>query len=275
MAELADVENALVCTLAQAVYPNGTAASSATGTPVRIYRGWPLPAPLDADLKAGVVNISVFPLDQERNLTKNPLDWIELPQPPVYLAIGVSGDLATVSGRVTCPLNAGLTVKGIPYIYPLQATDTPASVATALAAMIPGATSSGADIVLPPGSNAVATVGAVGNIVQEIRRQQKSFRISLWCPSPATRDALAAVADSALANLSFVNLPDGTSGRIRYERTQTMDGVQKSGLYRRDLVYTVEYSTTNVTIAAAVISLGINVSGGTDLDGPPLTTVNV
>ena len=38
-----DVEQALACTIAQAIYPDGTAAASATGTPARISRGWPAP----------------------------------------------------------------------------------------------------------------------------------------------------------------------------------------------------------------------------------------
>ena len=66
MADLSQVEDLLVATIAQAVYPDGTAAESATDTPARIYRGWPQPTPLDDDLKNGTVNISVFPLDQER-----------------------------------------------------------------------------------------------------------------------------------------------------------------------------------------------------------------
>lgn len=260
MAELHEVEDLLVATIAQAVYPDGIAAASATGTPARIYRGWPQPAPLDADLKDGMVNISVFPLDQERNVTRHPTDWQELPQPPVHLTLDVSGNTVTVGGRVTCPLNAAILVNGKAYVHPLQATDTPTGVATALAVIIGGATSHGPVVTIPGGGRIEARVGAVGNLVREVRRQVRSFRISLWCPSPSVRDALAEVVDAALAPLTFLNLPDGTAGRIRYERSQVIDDLQKARCYRRDFVYSVEYSTTNVTTAAAVITPAVHIN---------------
>lgn len=249
-----EVEDLLVAAIAQAVYPDGTAAASATGTPARIYRGWPLPSPLDDDLKNGMVNISVFPLDQERNVTRHPQDWQELPQPPVHLTLTVSGNTVTVGGRVTCPLNAAILIDGKAFVYPLQATDTPTSVATGLATLIGSATNNGPVVTIPGGGRIEARTGTVGNIVRDVRRQAKGFRISLWCPTPAIRDATAEVVDAALAPLTFLNLPDGAAGRIRYERTQSLDGLQKARCYRRDFVYSVEFSTTQVTTAAAVIS---------------------
>ena len=259
MAELYEIENVLTSTIAQVVYPDGTAASSATGTPVRIHRGWPEPEALNADLKAKFARVSVFPLDIERNLTRNPLDWIEVPQPPVFLTLTVAGNTVTVGGRVTCPLNAAIKVDGKAYVYPLQATDTPSSVATALSILIPGASSAGPVITIPKGA-IETSVGTVGNIVQETRRQVKTFRISLWCPSPRIRDEMAAVVDPALADLPFVNLPDGTSGRLLYVRSHTNDGGQKAQLYRRDLDYSVEYSTTKVTTAAAIVATQVNIN---------------
>ena len=259
MADLSEVEDLLVATIAQAVYPDGIAAASATGTPARIYRGWPQPSPLDSDLAAGIVNISVFPLDIERNVTRYPLDWQELEQPPVYLTLDVAGNTVTVGGRVTCPLNAAVIVDGKAYVYPLQATDTPTSVATALAALIGTATNSG-PVITVPGGVIEARIGTLGNIVREVRRQIKSFRVSLWCPNPGVRDAVASVVDAALAPLTFLNLPDGTAGRIRYERTHSDDSGQKAGRWRRDFVYSVEFSSTNVTTASAIISAVANVN---------------
>ena len=68
----------------------------------------------------------------------------------------------------------------------------------------------------------------------------------LWCNTPAIRDAVAAVVDPALSSLTFISLPDGTGGRIRYERAHPDDRAQKVLLYRRDLVYSVE-STAQIS----------------------------
>ncbi len=260
MAELFEIEQVLTCVIAQTVYPNGTAAASATGTPTRIYRGWPQPASLDNDLSAGTVNISVFPMDVERNLTKNGLDWIEVPQPPVYLTLTVDGSTVTVGGRVTCPLNAAILVNGVAYVYPLQAIDTLSSVATALAVLIGTASSSGPVVTIPGGGEIEAGTGTVGNTIQEVRRQIKSFRISIWCPKPSIRDTMAQVVDAALAAMDYITLPDGTAGRLRYVSTHSDDSGQKVMRYRRDFVYTVEYSTTNVTTAAEIVSATANVN---------------
>ena len=46
MADLADVETALVGLTTAALYPGGSAASSSVGADCRIYRGWPTPTAL-------------------------------------------------------------------------------------------------------------------------------------------------------------------------------------------------------------------------------------
>jgi hypothetical protein len=278
VSDLSEVETVLVSTVTQAIYPDGTAAASAVGNPCRIYRGWPVPGSLDADLKAGVVNISVFSLDQEQNVTRYTTDWLEIPSPPVRLTLTVAGNNVTVAGTPSSPLNAAVLVNQKAYVYPLQATDTPTSIATALAALINAdtpATSLGPVITVTTFRTLQTRIGAVGTVVQEVKRQKKFFRITLWCNSPALRDAVAAVVDPALSSLTFLSLPDGTGGRIRYERTHPDDMAQKVLLYRRDLVYSVEYGTTNTQKAAEVVSEIITVSGGLDPTSPPVETINV
>ena len=75
MADVSDVCNALVTLAAQAVYPNGTGQASIANTGVRLFQGWPLPQQLDADLKAGVCQVSVYPRPEERNTARYPQDW--------------------------------------------------------------------------------------------------------------------------------------------------------------------------------------------------------
>jgi hypothetical protein len=276
MADLADVEQVIVSTVTQLVYPNGTAAASVVGQPCKVYRGWPVPANLTADLKAGYVNISVFPLDMEQNVTRYTTDWQELPTFTTNLTMTVSVSTITIAGTINCPQNVAVLVNSQAFVYPLQSTDTPTSIATALAALIGAPASSIGPVITVPGATTLATrIGAVGSLIQEVRRQKKSFRITIWCNSPLVRDAVARVIDPGLASLTFITLPDGSQGRIRYERTHPDDVPEKALLFRRDLVYSVEYGTTNVQKGAALVSEIINLTGGLDPNDPPVKSISI
>ncbi len=263
MADLSDVENVLVCLITQIVYPYGTAAASIAGHHCRVFRGWPIPAGLDADLKADVVNVSVFPADTEKNATRFSTDWIELQTPRITMTATVAATIVTFGGKACCPLNAAVTVNDKAFVYPLQATDTPTTVATALAALINptfAATSNGPVLSIPGAVKLEARLGTVGTIIQEVKRQQKGFRITVWCNSPLVRDAVSSALDAALAQLTDIALTDGSTGRIRYQRTRTIDTAQKSMLYRRDFEYSVEYPTTVTRRVATIVAEQANVT---------------
>ena len=192
MPDQSEVESVLVSVVTQILYPNGTAADSATGDPVKVFRGWPIPASRDTDMKAGIVNVSVFPMDAEQNVTRYDREWMEIPSHPITLTMAVAGNTVTVGGRPRCPLNAAVLVNRKAFVHPLQATDTPTSIATALAALINpwmSASSNGPIITVPGATNLETRIGAVGSIVQEAKRQKKTFRITAWCHDPLVRDA--------------------------------------------------------------------------------------
>src|SRR5260370_6345847 len=76
-ADLSDVEQAIVNTITGVVYPTGSTNPSVVlndslaPMQVRIYRGWPISANLDADLAAGIMNISVYTRNgTEKNTTR-------------------------------------------------------------------------------------------------------------------------------------------------------------------------------------------------------------
>jgi hypothetical protein len=81
--------------------------------------------------------------------------------------------------------------------------------------------------------------------------------------------------DVALAAITFLSLPDGTGGRLLYERSRVSDRVEREGLYRRDLFYSVEYGTTETQAAAEVVSEIFNITGGLDPSAPPVKTINI
>jgi phage tail sheath gpL-like len=173
MADLTDVENALVALIAQAVYPNGTALPSVAAIPVKVYAGWPAAAQLDADLRAGIANVSVFPTDSEQNTTRYPKTWQTVAVNAPTLTLAVNAQSVTVGGAVSTPCNLALLVSGKNYVYAVQATDTLTSIATALASLLavdfPATTSVGAAINLPVSARIVAAkVGGSGTSMREL-----------------------------------------------------------------------------------------------------------
>lgn len=244
MADESDIEAGLVALVGQACYPN------AQGIPVKVYRGWPVPAQLDADLAAGVVNVSVYPSDAESKTTRHLPRWVDLPVAPPTLALTASGNTVTVSGTAGRS-NAAVAANGLTYVYPVSPADTPQTVAQGLAALIPGATPSGA-VLTVPGATVTARVGGFGTSVRELKRQKKGYQITVWAGTPELRDAVAPLADAALAAVDDLPLPDGFSARLLYERSRSSDRAEKDGLYRRDLFYSAEFSTTQSATAAQV-----------------------
>lgn len=247
MADQSDVENALVDLIAAALYPEGTALPSVVGADCRVYRGWPGPAALDADLAAGRVNVTVFPAGADgRTTTRWAPAWQVGVAPRPTLQVSVSGLSATFSGSADPGQLAGLMVDGRSYVWRTQSGDTPALVAANLAAAARAdaiALLSGATVTVPRAGRFGARVVTDATARVEVRRQVRGFRITCWCPSPSTRDTTAAAIDAALAPLMFLSLADGTQGRLTYDGTTVFDQSQDAALYRRDLLYSVEYAT--------------------------------
>jgi hypothetical protein len=277
MADIIDVQNALVSLAAQAIYPNGTGQPSAAGHPVMVYAGWPVPGRLEQDLAAGKLHISVYPRDDERNTTRYPKDWQTQAIQPATLTLLASSGTITIIGTLPIPYsqqNVAVFVNGKPYVYGVQATDTLTSIATALAALIavdvPGTTSSG-PVITTPGRLGALRVGTMAKVSRELRRQERTFQITIWAHEPAARDAAAQIIDPVLADTPFLTLPDGYAARLRYKGSPVTDALQKEHLYRRDLLYSVEYATTQTQQVATVVATKITVSA--DPSGQTITTL--
>ncbi len=307
MADLADVENALVAQLAAALFAQnlvtegGTlivtetgsiisteggvgylagalAASTAfwawpatvSGAPgtaaagsVRLYRGWPNSAGLNADLMSGYAHVSVFPEPgMGRNTTRYAPIW-SVPNPVACtLLASVSGAAVTFSGTPSAGQTVGIQL-GYPQTmvqttpggttvatYLVKAGDTLTLVAAGIAAQIAGATSSG-PVATMPSSLVDCFIGQPQTAALLTRQQQQAFRISCWCPSPAARDALCAVVDQAMATIEMAgrfSTPDGSNCRLMYVGTYPDDKPAKDRVWRRDFRYTVEYPTTQIAV---------------------------
>lgn len=219
---------------------------AASGPDCRIYRGWPNAASLDADLRAGLINVTIFPASGSGRVTTRYLEpWTASPVTPALTA-SVSGQSVTFAGTAGAGQIAGLRIDQATYAYRTQAGDTPASVAANLATQARANTIvqlSLATLTIPGAGQLAARVVADAQASQEVRRQSQTFRVTSWCPTPATRDAAAIAIDQSFAALTFLTLADRTEARIQYAGTLVFDQSQDALLYRRDLLYAIEYPT--------------------------------
>ena len=283
MASISDVETALVTLIAGAAYPNGVTQPSVANVPIAVYAGWPTSSRLDPDLAAGKTHITVYPTATESNTTRFPKDWKPQTLNTATLSLTVSGQTVTVGGAMPSPFTPhvlSVLVNGIPYPYQVLSTDTIASIATALAALIavgvPGTASAGGVITLPNTARInAARVGITGTSIRELRRQQRVIQITIWSDTPAHRDAVAGPVDIALAATEWLTMPDGFGARLVYRGSPELDSQQKAKLYRRDFLYSVEYATTQTEVDTQITQEQLNISAqpdGSTQYGPVTTT---
>jgi hypothetical protein len=263
MADLSDVEIAVASYVTAAVYPQGVQAPAAIGAVCRIYRGWPIPAGLNADLAAGIVNVTISPdTGMGRTTTRYAPVWSGTAEVPTISAT-VQDTSVTVNGTVCTGIAVGLIIDQKTYAYRPQAQDSLQTIAAALATEIQVdriAFLSGARISVPGANTIIARVIADSTSSQEIRRQQREIRVVSWSPTPTLRDITSSTIDEVLTGQSFINLSDGTQARLSYNGTQVFDQSQNALLYRRDLIYTTEYPTMISVTGAGMLfgSLMIN-----------------
>ena len=257
MADQSDVETALVNAAMAALYPQGLSGPSICGAPVRLYRGWPESSALDADLAAGYVNITVFPEETgERNTTRYLPQWSNPAPVTPTLTVATTPDSATFAGSAGAGQIAGILADADTYVYPCQSGDAPANVAANLASQIMAnrlVQLSNATITLPGVQRLIARTVATQGVFNQVRRQEQIFRLIGWCADPALRDAAMIALDSALAATYFLPFSDGSVGRLRFRQSITLDRQENASLYRRDLLYSVEYPTLQTATLAAML----------------------
>ena len=291
MADVSDVENALVALVGAILYPSGT---SAVGLPLRIYRGFPSAHQLDSDTAAGTAHVTVFSAPGFSRITGGYLDGATTTPGTVTITATVSGSAVTIGGTCGAGQLVGVIVDGVPYAYACLSTDTPTSTAAALAALVGGgvitdgsgnpinglttegyATVSGSVITFATNRPVIVRVGASGTTLTAARWQTQAFRITTWAPTPASRDAIVSLLDAQLSGTRFITLPDGQSARLLWHNTTSDDVPQKEQIWKRDLLYTVQFATTQTATAAQVLfGIGTNTaqsSTGATLSGPVQT----
>jgi len=261
MATIREVENAIKSLVVQAVYPNGTSSPSITGSLVKIRVGYPISEKLDADVLAGNSQITIFPIgNSDQNTTRFPRIWHETQRNLATLTTSVNANEITIGGIVTVPQAILVTFNRVDYGYVVQADDTLETIATNIAALIPGASAAGNVITLTNLSTVRAVVVVSGKITKELERQWKLFFISVFTPNPDFRETLSEAIRIKIAEAIWLSLPNNTNATIFFKGANEQDIFEKNIIYQRDLVYRVEYPTTITQETTAVQSIEINVN---------------
>jgi hypothetical protein len=256
MADLSDVENAVVATVVSALYPNGTTLASVVGSICRVYRGWPVPATLNSDLAANVINVTVFPANRPDEV---PDAYFDLPyprSPAVTLVVTTTGQTVTFSGLVAANQIVGLLVDGTPYAYITINGDTLESIAANLMTLVAVhrlAILVGSTITIPDVRSLIARVVMNATVSHSLRRQRREVHVGCWCPSVILRDSVCTAVDLSFAGFSFISLGDSTVAHVQYVSTQVYDQSQNALLYRRDLCYKFEYTTVGSDSAPVML----------------------
>jgi hypothetical protein len=264
MADLADIEQAIVNLVTTVIYPAGTTQASIIGSQCRIYRGWPVAANLNSDLSAGVINVTVSPDEEPGRTTTR---YFPRPQIISYTpgtTIIAQSNTLTVGGTPTTGDLAGALINGAPYIYPIQANDTIGLVASGLAGTMIGSLSvtvTGSTLTINQPARIIARVVSRAASAIESRRQEKCIRVIFWCPDPTSRDTLAIATDQQMAQTTFLSIADGTSARIIYRNTRVYDQAQNASLFRRDLIYLTEYATISTQNLPSMLFGDVMIAG--------------
>ncbi|WGS53577.1 hypothetical protein LFL96_21200 [Paraburkholderia sp. D15] len=271
MADLSDVQNTLGALAGAALYPSGPSSPSAVNIGVVIRSGWPVPEQLKAILADGNAMISVYQMSGMGQNTTRFLgdDDAQTAVPVADLTLGIYGYRVTVGGRINPGEAATLTVNYQPYSYQVAENDTVNTIAAALAALIPGASASGYVITINGAFDIKCAVSVPVVTQQEIGRQTQVFMLVIWAPSPAARDAICKTLELAFKLQPRIPMPDNTWARLIYRGTIEQDGNEKQGIYRRNLLYEVEYVLLSPTTSNTVTNFGVTT---TPTSGSPRTT---
>lgn len=280
MADLSDVTAYLKAQAIAAVYPNGIGNNnSIAGMDVRVMEGWPMGDGLELDLqglvkdqntgvtaprpngKAAQVSVFQVPGSLKVYQIQNKTYTIVPPSYGMIFNLPAESDTITVSGQP----KAGeyLTViADDAHVYSCVGDTTQdllAALAAAAQADYPAASSTATTLTIPVQFSLVVRQGGTATLGRVTHRQKHSVMVTVWAPDPATRTTLAAAIDNTIKQTNKAAMPDTSQAIITYDRTYITDEQQAVTVYRRDLIYEVEYATvfqfTGYVITSTQVSI--------------------
>lgn len=279
MADLSDLTAYLAGVAAAAVYPNGILQPSVAAMDVRIFEGWPQAEKLDRDVSGlnddgtartngPAAQVSIYPMPGTGNsvFQIQDRDYVVTPV-SLGMAVSVVGNVISVVGQP----NAGefLTLVCDDAVILSRGGASTAALLAALAAdaIAAGyaATSDATSLTVPFGHELVVRQGGKAKMGRVINRQCQLIMISVWAPNRIARAQLAAAIDELVKEKVRISLPDTSQAIVKYNRTNVSDEMQTVTVYRRDLIFDVEYATLKIFDAYTVTSVTTTIAS---LNGP-------
>lgn len=262
MASVDDVSQYLAKRVADVLYPGGSLLPGIVNAPVRIYPGWPVSGALQTDIEAGGSHVSVWPLPAERRVNcalGGPYQMLTRGKPTLQLwvtdsAIGVSG----VASAIT---NVQIHLNGKKFVFQFRAGTTAEQVVNSLQLHLPHAFTLMGRVVILLVNHLSISVTTAGTAVRELRRQIKEFQITVWSPNPQLRNAIGTAIDAALSEHCHIDLGDGVPAQMFYARQFDSDAAENWHVYRRDLIFSINFATTQTVSAPEVTDIAVNLNG--------------
>lgn len=239
--------------------PYAVGMCDALNQPFRLMRGWPVDQQLVKDLAANppITNITVFSQPGQRNTTRflrqHMHQPVRVPAPTMFASIagnavtfeGLASDIEVMS--VAYGNSAGVAMR-------LSSTDTPASIATYFAGQFPGASATGPVLTLNTYKRVSVALGMDVNVLSEVHRQCGIWRVTFWTATVGLRDQFCSLVDPNLQGLDRFFFDDGScSGPVIGAGFMVDDVVEKQNLWKRDLLYELEYPTDTAQVVPVMV----------------------
>lgn len=279
MADLSDITAMMAQKVADIIYPDGVSAGSVVGSAVKIFEGWPTPETLDLDMLGQVridgeirdvgtgpiCSVSIHPDPEAAGAVFQILNNPYVVNPPVHTLVPVlTGNTVSVSGTPSPGEYVTVILDGRGAYSRVGASvgDILQALLQDMQEQYPSSHIDGSgNLVIPAAGTIVVRTGAPCQMAQVSHRQKVMIRVTVWAPDPKRRSQIASLVDAALKSDLVVTLPDTSQALIVYLSTSQMDDHQTVAVYRRDLVYSVEYATldtfTSYEVTAVVSTMDV------------------
>ena len=97
--------------------------------------------------------------------------------------------------------------------------------------------------------------------MQDLRRLMKDFQITILAPVPQLRNKVGTAIDIALSEQCHIDLEDGVPAQLFYARQFDSDRAENWHVYRRDLIFNVNFATTQTLTAPEILKTTVTLNG--------------